>query len=185
MKDIIFLTATDFEYDSPVIGKYEIFEVGVGKVISAVNTARLLNKLQPSLVINFGSAGNLKDYKIGDVLEIGEVYNDIDTGEFSDYGTTPFSSLSKLKISDSNIKCFTTDYFYNSTNTYSDGYLNMIKSCDVVDMELYSIALTCKSFGIPFKSYKWISDDGDSSKWEENALIGFNKFKTEMLNKFG
>jgi adenosylhomocysteine nucleosidase len=185
MKNILFLTATELEYDSPSILDSEIFEIGVGKVASAVNTTRLIEDLKPDLVINFGSVGNLKDYKIGDVLEIGEVYNDIDTGEFSDYGTTPFSSLSKLKISDSNIKCFTTDYFYNSTNTYSDGYLNMIKSCDVVDMELYSIAFTCKSFGIPFKSYKWISDNGDSSKWEENALIGFNKFKTEMLNKFG
>ncbi len=185
MKNILFLTATDFEYDSPVIGKYEIFEVGVGKVISAVNTARLLNKLQPSLVINFGSAGNLKDYQVGDVLEVGEVFNDIDARPFAEYGDTPFASLSSIKLSESGIKCFTTDCFYHSKNDYSDGYWGMIKQCDIVDMELYSIAYSCKCMGIPLKSYKWVSDSGDSSKWKENAMKGFHKFKSEMINKFG
>jgi adenosylhomocysteine nucleosidase len=184
MKNILFLTATAFEYDSPSILNSEIFEIGVGKVVSAVNTTRLIEDLKPDLVINFGSVGNLEDYQVGDVLEVGEVFNDIDARPFAEYGDTPFTSLSSIRLSDSGIKCFTTDCFYHSTNDYSDGYWGMIKQCDVVDMELYSIAYCCKSMGIPLKSYKWVSDSGDSSKWRENAMEGFHKFKSEIVNKF-
>jgi hypothetical protein len=33
-----------------------------------------------------------------------------------------------------------------------------------------------------FKSYKWVSDDGDVATWEENAAVGFDNFK-EVLSK--
>jgi len=52
-------------------------------------------------------------------------------------------------------------------------------------MELYGITCACLDAGKFLKSYKWISDDGDSDKWEENAKIGFDKFKVvfqEHLN---
>ena len=185
MKNILFVTATHLEYDSPTILNSEIFEVGVGKVVSTVNTTRLIEDLKPDLVVNFGSVGNLKDYNIGELIEVGEVFNDIDARPFAEYGDTPFANVSSIKLSDSDWKCFTTDCFYHSKNDYSDGYWSMIKSCDIVDMELYGIAYACKSYGIPLKSFKWISDNGDSSKWRENAMNGFHKFKREMEHRFG
>ena len=32
-----------------------------------------------------------------------------------------------------------------------------------------------------FKSYKWVSDDGNVDTWEENAAIGFENFKELLL----
>ena len=58
----------------------------------------------------------------------------------------------------------------------------MIDKCDIVDMECYSLAFTCSNFGVEFKSFKWISDDGNVDTWEENASIGFENFK-KILNE--
>jgi nucleoside phosphorylase len=44
-------------------------------------------------------------------------------------------------------------------------------------MECYSLAYVCKHYGIDFKSYKWVSDDGDIENWERNAAVGFENFK--------
>jgi hypothetical protein len=44
-------------------------------------------------------------------------------------------------------------------------------------MELYGIACACLDAGKFLRSYKWISDDGDMDSWEENAKLGFDKFK--------
>ena len=52
----------------------------------------------------------------------------------------------------------------------------MIEDCDIVDMECYALAQVCKQREIPFLSFKWVSDDGDSSKWHENATVGFKNF---------
>ena len=59
----------------------------------------------------------------------------------------------------------------------------MVEDCSIFDMECYALAKVCKQFGIKFSSYKWISDDGDGSNWEEDCKIGFNKFKDEYTSK--
>ena len=82
------------------------------------------------------------------------------------------------------MKCFTTDQIYDNSRTdYANKYLEMIKSCDIVDMECYSLAYVCKQRGINFKSFKWISDDGDIENWERNAAIGFDNFREVLIDK--
>jgi nucleoside phosphorylase len=41
-------------------------------------------------------------------------------------------------------------------------------------MECFAIAKVCEIYGMKFTSYKWVSDNGDGSAWEENCKIGFN-----------
>ena len=48
---------------------------------------------------------------------------------------------------------------------------------DVVDMEAYALAKTCRNFEIDFVSYKYISDDGNADDWEKNCGKGVEKFK--------
>ena len=74
----LFVSVTQLEHQEHHIFGNEIHIIGVGKV--AVETSRLINKYDFDYVINFGSIGNLKDYKVGEVLMIGEVHNDIDVG---------------------------------------------------------------------------------------------------------
>jgi adenosylhomocysteine nucleosidase len=175
---ILLLSATELEHGVSEICGIPIFQIGVGKVSSAHSTTHLIHLHKPDLVINFGSCGNLKGYKVGELLRVGSVHNDIDARPFADYGQTPFSEWGSIQFDDSSIQCFSTDYFYDSTQqSYSEMYMRMVKKCDVIDMELYSVAQVCKSMGVPLQSFKWVSDDGSSSDWEKNAKLGFDNFK--------
>ena len=107
-----------------------------------MNMMNLIHKYKPELVINFGSCGNLKNNKVGEVLEVGTVYNNLDARPFTEYGVTPETKYSEIKLSNSNIKCFTTDQIYDNTRSdYAKKYLEMINKCDIVDMECYSLHL--------------------------------------------
>lgn len=175
---VLLLSATELEHGRLSINGIPIFITGVGKISAAHNTTELIREYKPDLVINFGSCGNLKYHKVGQLLRIGKVHNDIDAEPFAKYGDTPFSEWSTITFDDSEHSCFSTDYFYDSSeNKYSENYLKMIKSCDVIDMELYSIAQVCKSMGVPLQSFKWVSDDGSSKDWNRNAKMGYDSFE--------
>jgi len=185
MSKTILVSATPLEHGGlSDLNKIPIFQVGIGKTNSAMNMTKLILKEKPDLVINFGSCGNLKNYKVGEVIEVGTVYNNIDVRPFAEYGCTPESNDCEIKLSDSGVGCFTTDQIYDNRRTdYAKKYLEMIKSCDIVDMEGYALAYVCKHHNIPFQSYKWVSDDGDIDSWEENAAAGFELFKELILPK--
>jgi len=152
-----------------------IFQVGIGKINAASNLTEILWNEEPDVVINFGSCGNLKGHKVGGILQVGEVFNDFDTQGLSENPS--------IKLCNTGIKCFTTDTIYDSTHErYTDSYLESIKECNIVDMECYALAQVCQQRGIEFQSYKWVSDDGTPSTWEENAKIGFDNF-TQIFNK--
>jgi adenosylhomocysteine nucleosidase len=196
MDKIILVSATPLEHGGlKDINGVPIFQTGIGKINSAMNMTNILtsysgntsyqNFEKTDLVINFGSCGNLKNYKVGEVIEVGEVYNNIDVRPFAEYGCTPETPDCEIKLSDSAVKCFTTDQIYDNTRTdYAQKYLEMIDKCDIVDMECYSLAYVCKEYGVKFKSYKWVSDDGNVDTWEENAAIGFENFKKLLIEKY-
>ena len=187
MNRIILVSATPLEHGGlKDINGVPIFQTGIGKINSSMNMADILNShKEVDLVVNFGSCGNLKDYKVGEVIEVGTTYNNIDVRPFAEYGCTPESSDCEIKLSDSGISCFTTDQIYDNTRTdYAQKYLEMIDKCDIVDMECYSLAYVCKKYGVDFKSYKWVSDDGNVDTWEDNASIGFNNFREQFLQTY-
>lgn len=169
MSNILLVSATKLEHHDDELYGYPIHIVGIGKINAAINTQKLIDKYNPDTVINFGSVGTLKDYKVGEILEVGTVYNDFFAGEI--YGYEP------IKLSESDIKCFTTDTFYEFNQDYHHSYINTINNCDIVDMEGYSIAKVCKSENISLSLYKWVSDNGSKSSWKANASIGYNNFK--------
>ena len=185
MTKIILVSATPLEHGGlKDINGIPIFQTGIGKINSAMNMTDILNSYnEVDVVVNFGSCGNLKNHKVGEVIEVGEVYNNIDVRPFAEYGCTPETPDCEIKLSDSGVKCFTTDQIYDNTRTdYAKKYLEMINKCDIVDMECYSLAYVCKKYGVDFKSYKWVSDDGNIDSWEENAAIGFENFKKVLPN---
>jgi len=183
MGKTILVSATPIEHGGlKEINGLPIFQVGIGKINSAMNLTELILQEKPDLIINFGSCGNLKNHKVGEVIEVGTVYNNIDVRPFAPYGCTPGNIPCGLKLSDTEISCFTTDQIYdNSRSDYAEKYLEMINECDIVDMECYSLAYVCKRYGVDFKSYKWVSDDGNIDSWEENAAIGFENFKNMLI----
>lgn len=159
---------------------------GVGKTNAAI-TATMAFSLGYTEVINIGSCGSL-NLPVGEIIKVGQVFQDMDATPLDEYGSTPFEPSSKQIILDakSPYTCFTTDYFYDNSqlSKYSPFYLEMIKKCSIFDMECFSIAKACKRFGIKFSSYKWISDGGDHSHWKENCKIGFEKIKVILNEQF-
>ena len=134
------------------------------------------NLKNPDIVINFGSCGNLKQYEKGTVLEVNKTVNDFEAFGIED-NTVSIPNTGFLTVKDQ-VTCFTTDTFFDAAITdYTLPYLDNIRNCDIVDMESYSIVESCLHANKIVYCYKWVSDDGDSSSWEENAALGFNKFK--------
>jgi len=176
MSDILLVSATKLEHHDDELFGHPIHIIGVGKVNAAINTYKLIKQYNPKWVINFGSCGNLKHHSVGEVLEVSEVYDDF-------YGCV-VPEHDPIQVSDTGVKLFTTDTFYDKFATYSNSYHQNVNRCDLVDMEGYSIANVCKSEGIFVSLYKWVSDDGSKSIWQENASIGYNNFKKVFYERF-
>jgi adenosylhomocysteine nucleosidase len=175
---VILVSATPLEHGGlKDINGVPIFQVGIGKINAASNLTEILWNEEPDIVVNFGSCGNLKNHKVGAVLQVGEVIND--------FNTMGINENPNIRLSNTNIKCFTTDTIYDSThNRYTDAYNAAIKDCNIVDMECYALAYVCKQREIPFYSFKWVSDDGVPGDWHENAKIGFENFKNIFVDFF-
>ncbi len=183
MTKILFLSATPLESIGREILDYPIIYTGVGKINAAMTTADAILSLTPDLIINFGSCGSLQNIEPGRILKVGTVYNDIDCSPLSPYGHTPFSGFKEIQFENkSNVKCITTDRFYDKNRKdYSKNFKDIVKKMDIIDMELYAIAQVCQNWGVQLMSYKWVSDDGDMESWEENSKIGFEKFKEKII----
>lgn len=180
MLDILLVSATHLEHNDCEIEGVPIYQIGVGKVNSAINTLQLIKAKKPDIVINFGSCGNLSNLKPGDVHEIKMVYNDFYAGKLFSYQPIKLNTRNK----DSNITCFSTDTFFETGEDYHHSYTFRRSRCDVAEMELYSVALVCQQENIPVYGYKWVSDDGEEGKWAENAAIGYNNFKKVFIENF-
>ena len=180
----VFIVAVpdEVEIQGEILGSPVIFS-GVGKINATMATYHAVTSKYDE-VINIGSCGSLQ-LPVGEIVKVGQVFQDIDATPLCDYGDTPFEASSKQVILDalSSVSCFTTDYFYNHNqiNKYSKNYLKMINKFTIFDMECFAIAKVCKLFNLKFSSYKWVSDSGDGGNWEENCKIGFEKIKN-ILN---
>jgi adenosylhomocysteine nucleosidase len=181
----VFIVAVPDEVNSQkeILGSPVIFS-GVGKINAAMAAYQALRAGYKE-IINIGSCGSMK-LPPGQLVKVGQVFQDIDATPLSEYGYTPYEDDSKKIVLDVNFNttCFTTDYFYdgNQRIKYSENYLKMVDECSIFDMECFAIAKVCKRFDMKFNSYKWVSDDGDASSWKEMCNIGFEKVK-EVLNE--
>ena len=69
MSKTILVSATPLEHGGLTeLNGLPIFQVGIGKINSAMNLTELILQEKPDLVINFGSCGNLKNHKVSEVI---------------------------------------------------------------------------------------------------------------------
>jgi adenosylhomocysteine nucleosidase len=179
-KDILIVSA--LKQEIPVLKKggiiyslenYDVLYTGVGKVNATYNLTKVLIDNDFDLVINYGT-GASKTYK-GLVDCTRFVQRDMDVTPLGfKKGETPFEDepsmidFSHIKNPiDKNLICYTGDTFETNISQYDD----------VVDMESYALAKTCRNLDIDFVSYKYISDDGNADDWEKNCSKGVEVFK--------
>ena len=156
--------------ETPNLDKFH--HSGVGKINASIKLMELIQLYKPTQVINYGTAGSLKNEIYGLIECTTFIQRDMDARGLLNFklGETPFDPISTISISNEGYICGTGDTFVNN---------QLEVKCDIVDMEAYAFAKICKVYDIDFKCYKYISDyaNNDSSNdWNENCHKGANLF---------
>ncbi|MGN1376017.1 MAG: 5'-methylthioadenosine/adenosylhomocysteine nucleosidase [Prevotella sp.] len=170
---------------------------GIGKVNSAIGTVELINNYTPDLIVSTGVAGGIDvDMNVTDVVVgTGYCYHDVYCGNECVYGQIMgmppmFRSSNTLvekavalsgKTTIHKGLIVTGDWFVDSSDKMRD-ILEHFPNAKAVDMESCSIAQTCSIYGVPFISFRIISDiplkDNNASQyydfWSRLAESSFN-----------
>lgn len=169
---ILILTALQSELPPATVpAGIEVIYTGVGKINAAsAATAAILTR-QPGLIVNFGTAGKI-NRAVDGLLDIAEVVQrDMLAMPLAERGVTPLSDEPRhYRSGFGNARCGTGDSFV----TASDDWLHQ-QNIDVVDMELFAIAHTCHRYGVPWRAFKFITDDANEASagdWAENVHRG-------------
>lgn len=162
---------------------------GIGKVNAAISTTLLIEKFNPKLIINTGSAGALDEsLAVGDMLISDDViYHDADATAFGyEYGQIPQmpakfeANKELLKITEKVI----TDNHYNAKIgpiVSGDSFIGSVDQrlhikrqfpkAMAVEMEATAIAQTCYQFKVPFIVTRAVSDLANGE-----ADVSFDEF---------
>jgi adenosylhomocysteine nucleosidase len=174
--EILVLTAIEDELDKArAPDGVRVVYTGVGKVNAASATTLALMALRPALVINYGTAGKINETLQGLVEVSGVIQRDMMAMPLAPRGRTPFASeFDHLISGQAGVICGTGDSFV----TTSDPWL-IENNIDVVDMELFAIAHVCRHHGLPWRAFKFITDDANDlahQDWTANVKDGESLF---------
>ena len=149
---------------------------GIGKINTCINLYGAIMKFKPDLVLNLGSAGSLKKDLRG-VVEVSSVIErDFDARPLCERGLIPFEDhKNKYSSGFDGVVCASGDSFVHEEDSWLTENL-----VDVVDMELFAIAKVSKKLGVPWRSFKYITDDTNESSgkdWNENLVKADGAFQ--------
>ena len=148
---------------------------GVGKVNATIQSLTLARSINPSIIVNFGTAGAC-DRNISGLVECGTFLDRDDSSKFEEFSNNPISNEGSAD-NPNMLTISTGDNFVTSP----------LDDCDVVDMEAYAIAKVCQLRNIHFKCFKYITDyvDKNSSKdWYQNISKGYSMFLQRINNDY-
>ena len=183
----LYVVALKEEVDTEFIDKFDVLITGVGKVNAAYELTRHLaeNKNIYNFVINFGTAGSnyLDPGTFVDCTRFYEKDMDCLPLGFEPFQTPfekeiiiDFSLESIFNPLNKNLSCYTGDKFVTEDLDYQG----------IFDMEAYALAKVCKSFQLPFISFKYISDGANSDSsgdWTENISSGYKIFYQKVVRE--
>ena len=176
MNDLIVFA---LEAEAPSLFKYNnVFQIGVGKVNAAINLTTLINTLQPTRVINLGTAGGIKlntgIYRVNHVFQ-----HDVN---LTSLGLEPGQILSDnncfIDLPGQGYTCATGDIHVTEKH-------KIRLNCDMVDMEAYSIAKACLKNGVHCEIWKYISDQADENAgitWQQEVAAGEELYRKVLEN---
>ena len=179
-RSLLIVTALPQELDGqPIPHDAPVLFTGVGKVNAAIALTQAILTSPPDLVINFGTAGRVRESVHG-LVEISRVIQrDMNAAPLAPRGQTPFDETPvALESGRAGVICGTGDSFVMSREDWL-----VQQQVDVVDMELFALALVCTRLGVSWRSYKYVTDDTneDSAEdWQERAHHGRDLFLAEL-----
>lgn len=167
---IVVIVALESELASqPLPAEAKLIHSGVGKVNAALAASEAIGRFRPRLVVNYGTAGAVHPGAHG-LLHVGRVIQrDMDAEPLAPRGTTPFGSVPRMiESGEPGICCATGDSFVCAPDPWLKA-----QGADVVDMELFAIAETCRRAGVPWWACKYVTDSADESAADDwNARVG-------------
>ena len=153
----------------------DVLITGVGKINATRVLVDYIIKNKPKIIINYGTAAKCsRRVEVGKIYEIKKfIQRDMNATQlgFETY-QTPFGkgAIDTGLVLPSNLVCGTGDNFWEGDSQFTAEY-------DVADMEAYALASVCEEYNIPFRCFKYISDEGNADQWEENCKKGVELFK--------
>ncbi len=180
MKKPLIVTALPQELaDQPLGHDIPVVFTGIGKLNAALTLMDAIQTYQPSVVLNFGTAGRLST-EISGLVEVADVLqHDMQAEPLAPRGFTPFDDTpSVLHSGYEGVRCATGDSFVTATQPWLTA-----QNVQIVDMELFALALACHRKQIPWRSFKYITDDTDENagqQWAEKMHHGRDLFLTQL-----
>lgn len=170
LPSILIVAALPEELDHP-----GVLHTGLGKLNAAYALTRELQRRRPKLVVNYGTAGGLHPSLAG-LVEIRRVLQvDMEAEPLAPRGQTPFfPGPFQLDSGAEGVVCGSGDRFVTAVDPWL-----LQHGVEVVDMELFAIASVCQREGIPWRSFKYISDHADrdsGSSWLDHLQGGKDLF---------
>lgn len=171
MTKVVILVALPEELDSKLVN-FPVVYTGVGLSNAAMMTYDAIVKHDPELVINYGSAGALKNVK--GLLSVAAVcQRDANCEPLRERGFMLGENILYYQSGQSGIRCGSGNNFVTNPDQWTRDH------CDIVDMELWAIAKVCDLHKRKWISTKWISDNADSNAghtWENSLAAGQAEF---------
>ncbi|MBV6658472.1 MAG: 5'-methylthioadenosine/S-adenosylhomocysteine nucleosidase [Devosiaceae bacterium] len=160
---LLFVMATDQEYQSQLQQRIPPLIVGVGPVEAALGTASALAEMprKPDLVVSLGSAGSatLEQGTIHEVSAVG--YRDMDASPLGfEVGRTPFLDLPAVVPVETRVPGVPKARLSTGANVVSGPGFHDIDA-DLVDMESFAVLRACQMFGVAFCGLRGVSDGAE------------------------
>lgn len=187
MKKIAVIVALESEYDfakSILADKpgISLSMCGIGKVNAAIGATAIIEKNRPDAIISTGLAGAIdRSLHTMDIIVARQVaYHDVWCGEGYEYGQVQgyprffdadrelYDKAMSLSVEGLSIKGglqISGDQFINAEDV--PHLRRMYPEALSVDMESGALAQTCHRYGVPFISFRVISDGCDESTYND------------------
>ena len=180
----LIVTALSDEFANEAIPhEIPVIFTGLGKLNAGLSLLQSLQRYQPTIVLNFGTAGRLNN-SISGLVEVADVIqHDMAAEPLAPRGQTPFDDTPHLLRSGfDGVRCATGDSFVTSVDPWL-----IEQNVHVVDMELFALALVCHRHDIAWRSFKYITDDTDDNAardWADKVHHGRHLFLTKLDELF-
>lgn len=164
---VLFVSALAAE-SARLAGRAAVLRTGAGKVQAATALGRhLATDPDVELVVNLGTAGALTaGYAVGAVVEVGVVrQHDFDVEALSALAGVELPG-GPIQVAGTGARLATGDQFVSDPVARRA----LAASADLVDMEGYAVAATCRAFDVPVRIVKCVSDSADAGaalSWRE------------------
>ena len=178
--DILLITALPMELDQGKLPDHvRVVYSGVGKINATMATLRGIQQYAPARILNFGTAGGINSALSGLVDIARVIQRDMIAEPLLPRGRVPFCERPhELHSGRGDHTCGTGDSFV----TAHDPWLHA-QRIDVVDMELFAIATVAHEHGIPWMSFKYITDganDASGDDWNTRVSHGEALFLAKL-----